>query len=68
MHFLDTNICIHALKETYPGLKARLSARFPAEIGIPSIVQAELLFGAEKSNSRHKVLQAVTALMIGRLP
>jgi tRNA(fMet)-specific endonuclease VapC len=63
LYFLDTNICIYALKGTYPGLKAKLEAHNPSEIGIASIVQAELLFGAEKSDSRDKVLQVVTALL-----
>lgn len=47
--FLDTNICIYALKGRYPAIARRLREMSPASIKIPSIVKAELLFGARKS-------------------
>ena len=46
---LDTNICIHALKGSYPALKGAFSRRSPRQIKVPSMVRAELLYGAAKS-------------------
>lgn len=48
-YFLDTNICIYFLKGEYPPIKKRLETKKPSDIKIPSVVKAELLFGAEKS-------------------
>ena len=53
MHFLDTNICIYFLKGTHPQVGTRLMQQAPDTIKIPSVVKAELLFGAAKSN-RHE--------------
>ncbi len=46
---LDTNICIYALKGQYPSIATHLQKRTPAQIKIPSLVEAELLLGARKS-------------------
>ena len=48
-YFLDTNICIYFLKNTYPDIRKNLQNNKPAEIKIASVVKAELLFGAMKS-------------------
>ena len=48
-YFLDTNICIYALKGTYPDISAKMRRMGPDRIKIPAIVKAELLYGAEKS-------------------
>lgn len=48
-YFLDTNVCIYALKGTYPKIGQHLVALRPVDVKIASIVQAELLLGAEKS-------------------
>ncbi len=50
-YFLDTNTCIYALKGTYDSIREHVQKRDPAQIKIPSIVKAELLLGAENSNS-----------------
>jgi tRNA(fMet)-specific endonuclease VapC len=55
--FLDTNICIYALKGSFPEIARRLAARTPSDIKIPSMVEAELLFGAEKSGRRERTLE-----------
>ncbi len=54
-YFLDTNICIYALKGLYPKIQAHIESHVPSEIGIPSIVLAELYYGAAKSTVREKV-------------
>lgn len=51
-YFLDTNICIYFLKGMDNALKHRLLSEDPDNIKIPSIVKAELLYGAEKSERR----------------
>jgi tRNA(fMet)-specific endonuclease VapC len=50
-YFLDANICIYALKETFPGIADRVRRHTPADIKIATIVRAELHFGARKSRS-----------------
>jgi tRNA(fMet)-specific endonuclease VapC len=59
IHFLDTNTVIYALKGTFPGIPQRIRERSPDEIKIPSIVEAELLYGAEKSSRRTRTLGIV---------
>jgi tRNA(fMet)-specific endonuclease VapC len=56
MHLLDTNICIYMLKGLYPNLRTRLASRSPSSIAIPSVVKAELLLGAYKSNRREETI------------
>ena len=59
-YFLDTNICIYFLKGEYPSIKTRLNKKKPSDVKIPSVVKAELLFGAEKSQqafeNRRKIM------------
>ena len=50
--FLDTNICIYFLQGRKPQLKSKFQFFKPSDIKIPSIVKAELLLGAEKSEKR----------------
>ena len=61
--FLDTNICIYALKGRYPSIADRLRASLPAAIKVPSIVNAELLFGAHKSDRPRGTVDAVHAFL-----
>ena len=48
--FLDTNIIIYFLKGIHPTIRDTLQRLNPNNVKIPSIVKAELLYGAEKSN------------------
>ena len=45
-YFLDTDICVDALRDRLPGIKRKLKMLEPRQVKIPSMVQAELLFGA----------------------
>jgi tRNA(fMet)-specific endonuclease VapC len=47
MVMLDTNICIYILKNSPPGVKARLKAE--SQVSISAVVYAELCFGIEQS-------------------
>ena len=50
--FLDTNICIYFLKGLSTNINIKLHQVNPNNIKIPSIVKAELLFSAAKSNRK----------------
>ncbi len=63
MYLLDTNICIYALKGSFPSLKTRLENHPPSAFGIPAIVKAELYLGAYKSNKREKTLTLVDSFL-----
>jgi tRNA(fMet)-specific endonuclease VapC len=51
-YYLDTNICIYFLKGLFPQLKNKILSFNPGMIIIPSIVKAELLYGAERSKKK----------------
>ena len=63
-YFLDTNICIYFLKGLFPALRDQLSAKTPEEIKIASIVKAELLLGAYKSNNPSRTGKTVEAFLL----
>ena len=63
-YFLDTNICIYFLKGTYPGLLSKIMSFQPADIKIPAIVKAELLYAVEKSSKRDENLNKVSAFLM----
>ncbi|HEX5337537.1 MAG TPA: type II toxin-antitoxin system VapC family toxin [Gallionella sp.] len=49
IYLLDTNVCIHLINERHPVILQRLKQHSPAEIAICSVVKAELLYGARRS-------------------
>jgi tRNA(fMet)-specific endonuclease VapC len=51
-YFLDSNICIRYLNGTSESVTRRLNTTNLDEVRIPSIVAAELLYGASKSAKR----------------
>ncbi|MDO8518982.1 MAG: type II toxin-antitoxin system VapC family toxin [Deltaproteobacteria bacterium] len=53
-YYLDTNICIYALKGVFPEIKNVMMRIGAFDIKIPSIVNAELKLGAKKSNNPEK--------------
>lgn len=59
MYFLDTNICIYLMKNSYPLLTEKVLSCDPSGLAISSITVFELEYGAEKSNwgekNRHKL-------------
>lgn len=52
MYYLDTNICVYFLNGKYPQVMEKIKKINPIEIKIASIVKAELLYGAEKSQNK----------------
>ena len=63
-YFLDTNTCIYFLKGTYPALLTKMLSLRPADIKIPAIVKAELVYGAEKSLKRDENLDKIMAFLL----
>lgn len=55
-YLLDTNICIAHLNRKEPGIRKRLGALTAQEVFLCSVVKAELLFGARKSENVQKNL------------
>mgnify|MGYP003314473310 CR=1 FL=1 len=62
-YFLDTNIIIYALKNSYPEIKNHFM-RIPSQtISIPSIVIAEIEYGARKSRNYEKTIEIYRQFM-----
>ena len=62
MYFLDTNVLIYYLKDMH-FVRNTLMKRQLSEYKIPSIVKAELLTGANKSNKRIHSLEIANDLL-----
>lgn len=63
IYFLDTNICIYYLNNSNSAISARLEELPTANIKIPSMVAAELLYGAEKSGKREYNIKIFKAFL-----
>ncbi|MBR1598101.1 MAG: type II toxin-antitoxin system VapC family toxin [Lachnospiraceae bacterium] len=50
-YFLDTNIIIYAIKGQYPSIREHFKHIAAQSIVIPTIVEAEIEYGARKSNN-----------------
>ena len=59
IYYVDTNTCIYFLNGKYESIKEKVLSIPPNEIGIPSIVKAELFFGAYKSKNRKSNIEKV---------
>ena len=63
IYFLDTNIIIYSIKNSYPGIQNHF-LRIPSQkISIPSIVTAEIEYGAKKSFDYDKTIQIYRQFM-----
>ena len=63
-YFLDTNICIYFLNGKFESVRKHLYSLKPNNIIIPSIVKAELLFGAQKSKKKDENILKVGAFLM----
>jgi tRNA(fMet)-specific endonuclease VapC len=54
VYLLDTNTCIHYLRQRNPHVIRRMQARQRREIRLCSVVQAELYYGAYKSPAAYR--------------
>ncbi len=60
MFLLDTNVCIHILNQAHSGIIQHFRQHQPGEIALCSIVKAELLYGARRSQQVEANLQLLT--------
>lgn len=51
---LDTNVCVDYLNGRYPRVVQRIQESDPADVGVSSVVAAELRYGAEHSQHRRR--------------
>ena len=63
-YYLDTNTCIYFLKGKHVQLKRKLMSENPEKIVVPSIVKAELLYGAEKSRRKKENLEKILQFLL----
>jgi tRNA(fMet)-specific endonuclease VapC len=57
IYLLDTNVCIHLLNEKHPAILQHFRQHGPADIAMCSVVKAELLCGARRSQRVEANLQ-----------
>ncbi|MCA9438876.1 MAG: type II toxin-antitoxin system VapC family toxin [Candidatus Omnitrophica bacterium] len=60
MYLIDTNVCVASLRGKNPTLRVKLESIPDTEIFICSIVKAELIFGAIRSQDPEKNLKKLT--------
>ena len=51
---LDTNICVFLIRKQSDAIRAHIQSHLVGEIGVSSITEAELRFGADKSSDPAK--------------
>jgi tRNA(fMet)-specific endonuclease VapC len=56
-YLLDTNACIRYLNGRSESLRQQIAARSPEDIGLCSVVKAELFYGARKSRNPQRSLE-----------
>ncbi|NMG46022.1 PIN domain-containing protein [Aromatoleum toluvorans] len=61
MYLLDTNVCIRLLNERSPVIQDHFRAHAPADIALCSVVKAELLYGARRSQRMEADLNLLEA-------
>jgi tRNA(fMet)-specific endonuclease VapC len=59
MYYLDTNTCIYFLNGKVEAIRTKILSTPPSQISIPSVVKAELILGAYKSNKKDENLEKV---------
>ena len=57
IYLLDTNVCIHLLNERHPAVLQHFLQHSPADMALCSVVKAELLYGARRSQRVEANLQ-----------
>ena len=66
-YLLDTNACVDYLSGRYPSVIARLQRSGPADIGLSTVVVAELRYGADRS-ARAKENHARVDVLVAEIP
>ena len=63
MYFVDTNTCIYFMNGKYSSVKETFLSISPKNIKIPSVVKAELLLGAYKSQTKEQTVKKVNSFL-----
>ena len=63
-YLLDTNICIHIIRHKSTKIIQHLTSLTIGDVGLPSIVVAELQYGVQKSMDTNKNQQALLQFLI----
>lgn len=63
-HLLDTCICVLLIRRKLPGVRQRFEAHAVGDIGISSVTESELRFGAEKSSDPSRNHQRLDRLLL----
>lgn len=61
-YLLDTNICIYIAKNAPPAVRRRMELHAASDMAMSVITWGELIFGAEKSQSRARALATIDQL------
>ena len=61
IYLLDTNVCIHLLNKRHDVILQHLRQHAPTDIALCSVVKAELLYGARRSQRTEANLQLLKA-------
>ena len=64
IYYLDTNICIYFLTGRSSSVLNSVKSKSPDQIKIPSLVKAELLFGAEKSDRKSENIERINNFLL----
>jgi tRNA(fMet)-specific endonuclease VapC len=69
-HLLDTSVCVAFLRGRDRGVRETLLAKSPADVTVCSVVKAELLYGARRSDRVEKILRRLAQFFVPfrRLP
>ncbi len=63
MYLLDSDICIEIMRGHLPTMHQLMRISSPDLVGVPAVVEAELLFGAENSNDPEEGRLCVQSLL-----
>jgi tRNA(fMet)-specific endonuclease VapC len=66
-YLLDTNACVDYLSGRHPSVIARLQHRGPGDLGLSTVVVAELRYGADRS-ARAKENHARIDVLVAEIP
>lgn len=66
-YLLDTNVCVDYLSGRYPAVVSRIQRSAPGDLGLSSVVVAELRYGADRS-ARPKANHARLEVLVTEIP
>lgn len=61
IYLLDTNVCVHLLNQRHAPIVERFRQHKPIDVALCSVVKAELIYGAQRSQRREANLHLLRA-------